>query len=194
MGCQEGVHFFAKDRSPDGGHGVLQNMIVWNNVSNLIVDDRSSAVVSFSNIGGDVLPGEGNISTDPMFFDIDAGDFRLNAGSPCIDSGFEGADMGAIQTDEPPPPPPGVEFIRSDANENGSVDISDAITILAFLFQGRLAPNCMDAADADDDGLVNITDPIVILQFLFVAGDLPPAPYPDPGLDPTPDELPCVAP
>lgn len=55
-----------------------------------------------------VTPGTGSIDADPMFVDAPGGDFRLQAGSPCINTGdpsfqyieFDGsiADMGAFGT------------------------------------------------------------------------------------------------
>ncbi|MEM7235206.1 MAG: dockerin type I domain-containing protein, partial [Planctomycetota bacterium] len=82
-------------------------------------------------------------------------------------------------------------FIRGDAEENGAVNISDAITVLQFLFLGGDDPTCLDAADIDDDGQVNITDAIRLLNFLFLGGLKPAAPYPDAGCDATDDALGC---
>ena len=91
-----------------------------------------------------------------------------------------------------PPPPTGV-FRRGDVNANGPTDITDAIVLLTYLFNGGPAPTCDDAADATDDEALDITDPIVILNWLFLGGVRPPAPVPDGdcGLDPSGDELGC---
>ena len=50
---------------------------------------------------------------------------------------------------------------------------------------------CQDALDANDNGAVNIADPIYLLDFLFALGAPPLAPYPNSGVDPTPDALPA---
>ena len=71
-------------------------------------------------------------------------------------------------------PDPGEVFRRGDADNNGSVQLTDAIGILGFLFLGEAAPTCFDAADADDNGSVQLTDAIGILGFLFL-GEAPPA-------------------
>jgi uncharacterized lipoprotein YddW (UPF0748 family) len=84
---------------------------------------------------------------------------------------------------------PETPFVRGDANADLIVDISDAVAILAYLFAGRRAPPCLDAADADDNGAVNVADAVLILEHIFRGGRPPPPPYPAPGSDPTPDAL-----
>lgn len=92
---------------------------------------------------------------------------------------------------------PAVRFRRGDANQSGDgnpVDLSDAVSILNFLFLGEEGPHCLKSADGNDDGEVNISDPIFLLVFLFLGGAEPPAPGPNQcGADPTPDELSCHA-
>jgi hypothetical protein len=83
-------------------------------------------------------------------------------------------------------------FKRGDANDDGGVDISDAVLVLGSLFRGRTPPECIDAADADDSGKVNVTDPLFILGFLFTSGPHPPPPGPFvQGVDFSPDDLGC---
>jgi hypothetical protein len=87
--------------------------------------------------------------------------------------------------------PETVPFIRADANSDLRVDLSDAIFTLAYLFLGDASPFCMDAADADDSGGLDITDAIGTLNHLFLGSTTIPAPYPEPGSDPTTDGLGC---
>ena len=82
-------------------------------------------------------------------------------------------------------------FIRADFNEDRSVDVSDAVATLSFLFGGGAAPLCMDAADSNDDGVVDISDPSATLAVLFLGGAPIPPPTGESGVDPTPDNLPC---
>jgi hypothetical protein len=82
-------------------------------------------------------------------------------------------------------------FRRGDSNGDRNVDISDAISALAFLFLGGIPPVCPDAADANDDGTVDISDSIGILNHLFLGGLPPRVPFPDCGADPTIDGLGC---
>ena len=60
-----------------------------------------------------------------------------------------------------------------------------------WLFAGAPPPPCAASADVNgEDREVTIADPMYLLNFLFAGGDPIFPPYPDPGLDPTPDELP----
>ena len=79
-------------------------------------------------------------------------------------------------------------FRRGDSNGDGSLNITDPISLLGFLFLGGERPPCFDAADADDSGALEITDPIRILNHLFLGGEPLPAPGSDVcGGDPTED-------
>lgn len=82
-------------------------------------------------------------------------------------------------------------FLRGDANGDDSIDIADAVAVLAVLFVPGTPPlECPDIGDANDDGNFDISDGIYLLSFLFVPGSPPPAdPYPADGDDPTPDSL-----
>jgi hypothetical protein len=79
------------------------------------------------------------------------------------------------------------EFQRGDANDDGSLDLSDASFTLNYLFLGDDEPECLAAADANDDGRLDISDPILVLHFLFRGGREPVPPFTVPGIDPTPD-------
>ncbi len=87
------------------------------------------------------------------------------------------------------------EFIRGDGNEDGMIDIADAVRMLTFIIpqtgQQTPPPRCYDSMDANDDGLLNIADPVSIIEYLFVSGPLPQSPFPDCGPDPTEDLQPC---
>lgn len=89
----------------------------------------------------------------------------------------------------------GDSFIRGDANEDSSVDISDAVCILFFLFIGGDTtcgdPDCMDALDVNDDGATDVSDGVYGLSYLFQAGPPPPPPGGLCGPDPTEDTLNC---
>src|SRR5690606_26819539 len=72
------------------------------------------------------------------------------------------------------PQPTGSHFRRGDANSDASINVSDPIFVLAYLFEGGTPPPCEDAADVDDDGVVEVNDPIYLLGWLFQGTGLPP--------------------
>lgn len=93
-----------------------------------------------------------------------------------------------------PPVPVGPVFHRGDSDDNGALQLTDAVRVLGFLFLGNAAPPCLDAADADDNGGLQLTDAVRILGFLFLGqtAPAPPGPPSEPcGMDPTEDELDC---
>ncbi len=83
-------------------------------------------------------------------------------------------------------------FKRGDANGDGRLDISDAVTLLIYMFEGGRGPlRCEDAGDANDDGGLDIADAVRILGRLFAHGAPFDPPYPACGNDPTIDALRC---
>lgn len=89
-------------------------------------------------------------------------------------------DMDGIP-DECTAPPCPIPFIRGDINGDGSIDISDPVGILEYLFAMGATPVPLESADIDADGQVNIGDPVNLLAYLFTNGPPPPAPFPNPG-------------
>ena len=118
------------------------------------------------------------------------GGFGLDPGDPAASAGLRGqlaglylSALGGVVGNSP-------LLIRGDANDDGIVNIADAIHLLLHLFPGASGGTpivCRDAADANDDGGLNISDAVVLLNSLFGAGPLPP-PNSDSGcgVDPTP--------
>jgi hypothetical protein len=80
-----------------------------------------------------------------------------------------------------------VDFRRGDSNADGTIDLSDAVSTLGFLYLGEGVLPCPDAGDADDSGTLDITDPIATLSFLFQSSA--PAGVGVCGRDALPDDL-----
>ena len=87
----------------------------------------------------------------------------------------------------------GRKFIRGDFNGSGSVDLSDAVANLNFLFLGGTRSTCAEGADINGDGKGDLADSVYLLGHLFLGTKAPPAPFPLPGL-PTLPSLPCDLP
>ena len=82
-------------------------------------------------------------------------------------------------------------FRRGDWTGDGTVDISDPVSLLRHLFLGGAASPCAAAGDADDGGSLDLTDAVLVLDHLFQGGPPPATPFPSCGIDPTPDALGC---
>ncbi len=99
-------------------------------------------------------------------------------------------ELSALEIEELYGPSTPKLFIRGDCNADGTVNIADPVSGLAYLFSG--APtDCLDAHDTNDDGQVDISDPIYALAYLFDGGPALPAPFLNCGADPTPESVCC---
>ena len=83
-------------------------------------------------------------------------------------------------------------FIRGDADHSGTLDLTDAVATLQYLFLGGEENRCLVAHDTDDSTIIDITDPVKLLIHLFLGGEPPPAPYPECGFDGLPRDLWCT--
>ena len=100
-------------------------------------------------------------SVAPTYFPDDAGRGLFLQGENVIEFVVENAGVDVnptglrvdaiVRTGDDGPPAP-IVFVRGDADSNGAINLTDGIRILAFLFLGEAAPECMDAADAADSG------------------------------------------
>ena len=111
-------------------------------------------------------------------------------------AGYSGATGDIVlnwQVLEPSEPVVGpVWFMRSDANQDGLSDMSDAVEILAELFLGEgSGRGCPQSLDVDDNGAIELTDSVYLLTFLFNGGDSPPAPFGSCGADLSAGGLTC---
>ena len=114
----------------------------------------------------------------------------VTPGSVAVVVRVNGTESAPVEIEVALPPEP---FIRGDADLSGRLNVTDGVTILNHLFRAREI-GCRDAADANDDGSVNLTDGVYVLNYLFLRGDTPAAPFPEPGLDETGDDLGCETP
>ena len=93
-------------------------------------------------------------------------------------------------------------FVRGDTNSDGSINLTDGVVPLLYLFSGGAAPACLDSADTNDTGSIEITDAIIVFSWLFSGGMAPADPSPlSPGYsseectgDPTDDDIGCDRP
>ncbi len=60
-----------------------------------------------------------------------------------------------------------------DADNNGAINISDAVHLIAYIFAGGSAPVPLEAGDANCDTTCNISDVVYLLEFIFQGGPAP---------------------
>ena len=72
-------------------------------------------------------------------------------------------------------------FRRGECNDDGAVDISDAVCGLDWLFFDGTTPGCVAALNANGDEAVDLSDAIWLLDSLFAGGPPPAEPFPDCG-------------
>jgi len=64
-------------------------------------------------------------------------------------------------------------FIRGDVNEDNTVNVADAVTLLDGVFGHTVVDStCYEAQDVNDDGVIDVSDPIYILG-VFWGSDAP---------------------
>jgi hypothetical protein len=88
----------------------------------------------------------------------------------------------------------GIFFLRGDCNDDGGVNISDAICILGWLFLGEEEPACVAVTNANGDEGADLSDAVYLLRYLFLGSPPPVEPFPDCGPMPDDEELACETP
>jgi hypothetical protein len=60
-----------------------------------------------------------------------------------------------------------------DCNDDGIVDIGDAIYLINYLYRGDPAPDPWQAGDTNNDDVVELGDVIFLINYLFKSGPPP---------------------
>jgi hypothetical protein len=64
-------------------------------------------------------------------------------------------------------------YFCGDANNDFEVNISDAVWIINYVFQGGLPPDPLESGECNCDGDVNISDAVWIINYVFMGGNEP---------------------
>ena len=64
-------------------------------------------------------------------------------------------------------------YLCGDANADGSIDISDAVYLIAYIFSGGSAPDPLLTGDANCDSTVDISDVVYLIAYIFSGGLAP---------------------
>ena len=147
---------------------MLINCVVWGNDGGF--GGNASPIVMYSNIEGG-YEGVGNIDADPLFVDPVNGDYRLSAGSPCIDAANNwGVPVDVNDFDED-----GITNelfpVDLDGNPRFNADKSDfdpgcgvpvVVDMGAYEYQFDPVEQII-FADIDGDGAVTVTDLVQLI-------------------------------
>jgi hypothetical protein len=161
-----------------GAYGATQstaefiNCVMWGDTSPEIWDGSDSFTTLTNCIiaGGWEGPGTGNFDADPRFVDPEAGDLRLQPGSPAIDAGPHGyepsedgatdplgnpriancvVDLGAFEFDQP--------TRLGDVSFDGKVDVMDINPFVSLLLGNPTATEVC-RGDMNGDGVITVSD------------------------------------
>jgi len=162
-----GAIYCTKNVSP-----TILNSILWSNTPQEIKLYQVTITVTYSNIKGG-WSGEGNIDDEPLFVDLDNGDYHLQADSPCIDAGTpNGAPPDDIEGNprDEFPDMGAYEYrgggLPGDVDEDGNVTLHDAVLVLQYVVGiENLSPSQLKAADVTGNGTITAFDAALILQY-----------------------------
>nr|NIT55330.1 hypothetical protein [Fodinibius sp.]NIY23914.1 hypothetical protein [Fodinibius sp.] len=65
------------------------------------------------------------------------------------------------------------DYICGDANGDQAINVSDAVSIINYVFAGGDQPYPFAAGDANGDGNCNISDAVFIINYVFIGGSAP---------------------
>jgi hypothetical protein len=187
----------APGADPGGRVGAGESYVVFGKASGEAVElsevqaGRGGFAIRGSSAGdrsGQIVSGAGDLNGDGRAGDVVIASGLADARYPSL-SGAAYVVFARRGAD------PETRFRRGAVCGEATLDLSDAIRLLGYLFLGDAEPPCLDAADADDSGSLEITDAVRVLGYLFLGAAAPPDPGPTTcGPDPTADELECATP
>ena len=162
----------ANNSAVDTGGGILSNSnsvpnlvncILWNDSpQEIYVSSNSEINMSYSNIQGD-WEGDGNIGFDPLFCDPENENYHLAENSPCIATGENGVNMGALGI--------GCEsiYFLGDLNMDAIINVLDIVQAVGIVL-GTIIPSEYQqwVGDMNDDGEINILDVVQIVNIALV--------------------------
>ncbi|MFH1893284.1 MAG: right-handed parallel beta-helix repeat-containing protein [Candidatus Zixiibacteriota bacterium] len=115
----------------------------------------------------DQLGINGNISSDPLFCDVDIGNCHLYEASPCLPENNECNELiGALGAGC-------LTYVCGDTDASDAVDIDDAVYSIAYIFSGGPPPDPIESGDADCSDAIDIDDVVYLITYIFAGGDEP---------------------
>jgi parallel beta-helix repeat protein len=131
--------------------GTINNCIVYFNTAYGGADNYDQAAINHSCTTPIPPSGGGNISSDPFFVALAAGDFRLQSTSPCINSGRNAFVGSTTDLDGNP-------RIHSGTVDMGAYEYQGPGSVISYAWlqqYGLPTDGSADYADSDGDGMNN---------------------------------------
>jgi hypothetical protein len=97
--------------------------------------------------------------------------FKVNASAAQLAAGF--GTSASFQVDQGYWPGLASTYLCGDASGDATVNISDAVYLIAYIFAGGSAPNPLLSGDANCDSAVNISDAVYLIAYIFAGGPAP---------------------
>ncbi len=67
-----------------------------------------------------------------------------------------------------------LSVVRGDANNTGTINLSDAVYLIAYIHAGGYPPQPnIGVGDVNCDGAVNISDAVYLVAYIFSGGRVP---------------------
>jgi len=120
--------------------------------------------------GGSLLPGEAD--TIPCLFrsaELDTGVYNAliiissNDPDPGENPWTVNAQLTVVE----------MQYMCGDANDDGEINLADAVYIVNYVFKGGPPPDPVCVADANGDDDINVGDAVYIIAFIFSGGPPP---------------------
>jgi len=159
------------DRSCSGGA-----CHIGSGTSGVDLSDYTVTMASFGDQYGESVVKPFDVASSPLWLKISQDTPQFGSRMPLAQPPLDDAeidligrwiDQGALSAPVP--------AVRGDVDRNGTLELTDAVVLLQFLFLGGEAPMCDATADADASEVLEVTDVVAILNYLFRGG----APLPE---------------
>ncbi|NIP43240.1 MAG: hypothetical protein GWO41_04430 [candidate division Zixibacteria bacterium] len=66
-----------------------------------------------------------------------------------------------------------ITYICGDASGDETVNVSDAVYLINYIFLGTAAPDPLESGDVNCDGTINVSDSVWIINFVFLGSNQP---------------------
>jgi hypothetical protein len=106
---------------------------------------------------GLVLSASGNITGTPGVY----GDISFTAQVTCM-AGSSDEEVYSFNIEQ--------NYLCGDASGDEDVNVSDAVSIINYIFAGGNPPDPFEAGDVNCDGEVNVSDSVYIINYVFTGG------------------------